>query len=92
MKVRTVYYNMEPYGDEKKTSSTVVTSEVFDTVETIAMRLVKVFTSTDKAVEFVPEGPRRMSRAQTRRLSTPTTSSTARTMDSMSSTRLSRMG
>jgi hypothetical protein len=51
------YYNMEPYGDEKKTQSSVVTSEVFDTVETIATRLVKVFTSTDKAVEFVPEGP-----------------------------------
>jgi hypothetical protein len=51
------YYNMEPYGDEKKTGSSVVTSEVFDTVETIATRLVKVFTSTDKAVEFVPEGP-----------------------------------
>jgi hypothetical protein len=44
---------MQPYGDEKKTSSSVVTSEVFDTVETIATRLVKVFTSTDKAVEFV---------------------------------------
>jgi hypothetical protein len=51
------YYNMEPYGDETKTGSKVVTSEVFDTVETIATRLVKVFTSTDKAVEFVPEGP-----------------------------------
>jgi hypothetical protein len=25
------YYNMEPYGDEKKTGSSVVTSEVFDT-------------------------------------------------------------
>jgi hypothetical protein len=51
------FYNMEPYGNEKKTQSPVVTSEVFDTVETIATRLVKVFTSTDKAVEFVPEGP-----------------------------------
>jgi hypothetical protein len=51
------FYNMEPYGNETKTGSKVVTSEVFDTVETIATRLVKVFTSTDKAVEFVPEGP-----------------------------------
>lgn len=51
------YYNMQLYGDETKTGSKVVTSEVFDTVETLATRMVKVFTSTDKAVEFVPEGP-----------------------------------
>jgi hypothetical protein len=36
------YYNMEPYGDETRRGSKVVTSEVFD---------------TDKSVEFVPEGP-----------------------------------
>jgi hypothetical protein len=40
------YYNMLPYGDEKPTGSKVVTSEVFDAVETMVTRLVKVFTST----------------------------------------------
>lgn len=50
-------YNGELYGTEVEGRSQVVTTEVFDTVEWILPSLLKVFTASDKAVEFEPERP-----------------------------------
>jgi hypothetical protein len=50
-------YNGELYGDEVVGQSSVLTSEVFDTVEWILPSLLRIFTASDKAVEFAPETP-----------------------------------
>ena len=51
------YYNGELLGNEVEGRSQVTTTEVFDTVEWILPSLLKVFTASDKAVEFEPERP-----------------------------------
>jgi hypothetical protein len=51
------YYNSKVYGNEVEGRSQVVSSEVFSTVEWLLPDLLKVFTSSDKAVEFTPERP-----------------------------------
>jgi hypothetical protein len=43
-----------PYGTEEDGWSSIVTSDVQDTVEWILPALLKIFTSTDKAVTFDP--------------------------------------
>ena len=48
------YYLGNPYGDEVDGRSQVVTSEVADTIEWILPDLLRVFTTTDEAVEFQP--------------------------------------
>lgn len=50
------YYG-EPYGDEAEGRSSVVLTEVRDTVEGIMPSLVKVFLSNDRIVTFEPVGP-----------------------------------
>ena len=47
------YYRM-PYGTEDENWSTIVASDVSDTVEWILPALLKTFSSTDKAVSFEP--------------------------------------
>src|SRR6478735_759083 len=47
------YYRM-PYGTEVDGWSSIVTSDVQDTVEWILPALLKIFTSTDQAVSFDP--------------------------------------
>ena len=47
-------YHRMPYGNESEGESQVVASDVQDTVEWILPALLKVFTSTDKAVSFEP--------------------------------------
>lgn len=47
-------YHRMPYGNETEGESQVVASDVQDTVEWILPALLKVFTSTDKAVSFEP--------------------------------------
>jgi hypothetical protein len=47
------YFRM-PYGTEEDGWSQIVTSDVQDTVEWILPALLKIFTSTDKAVSFDP--------------------------------------
>ena len=47
-------YYREPYGTEEDGHSSIVTSEVQDTVEWILPSMLKIFTSTDKAVSFEP--------------------------------------
>lgn len=47
-------YYRKPYGNEEDGWSQIVTSDVQDTVEWILPSLLKIFTSTDKAVSFDP--------------------------------------
>lgn len=47
------YFRM-PYGNEEDGLSSIVTSEVQDTIEWILPDLLDIFTSTDKAVSFEP--------------------------------------
>ena len=47
-------YHQMPYGNEEDGMSQVVASDVSDTVEWVLPALLKVFTSTDKAVSFEP--------------------------------------
>ena len=47
-------YFREPYGTEDENWSTIVASDVSDTVEWILPALLKTFSSTDKAVSFEP--------------------------------------
>lgn len=51
------YYNREPRGDEVEGQSAVISSDVADTIDWALPDLIKIFTSSDKAVEFEPEGP-----------------------------------
>ena len=47
-------YYRQPYGNEEEGWSSIVTSEVQDTVEWILPELLDMFVSTDNAVEFEP--------------------------------------
>jgi hypothetical protein len=50
-------YLQEPYGNEVEGRSSVVSSDVQDTIEWIMPSLMRIFTSGESAVEFVPNGP-----------------------------------
>ena len=47
-------YHRMPYGNEVDGSSTIVASDIQDSVEWILPALLKTFTATDKAVSFEP--------------------------------------
>lgn len=51
------YYLGEPFGNEIKDRSQVVSTDVADTIEWILPGLVKIFTAGDEVVEFQPTGP-----------------------------------
>lgn len=51
------YYMGDPYGDEVKGRSQVITTEFRDTVESLLPQLVKIFLSSDQIVTFEPERP-----------------------------------
>ena len=50
-------YMGELYGDETENRSSVVSSDVSDTIEWIMPELMEIFTGGDKVVSFEPEGP-----------------------------------
>lgn len=50
-------YLGEPYGNEDKFRSKVVSSDIMDTVEGIMPHLLKMFASGDEVVRFEPQGP-----------------------------------
>ena len=50
------YYNQRPLGNEREGESQVVTSDVYDVVEGMLPTLLKIFTASDDAVEFQPDG------------------------------------
>lgn len=54
--VASQYYRGEPFGDEEEGRSTAMSMDVRDTVQSILPSLMKVFTSGEKVVEFVPHG------------------------------------
>ena len=48
------YYLGRPFGNEIEGRSSVVTTEVADTVEQIMPSMMRIFTGTDKVVRFAP--------------------------------------
>lgn len=50
------YYNSQPFGNEREGESQVVSSDVFDAVESMLPHLLKTFTASNDAVMFEPEG------------------------------------
>lgn len=50
-------YLKKPYGNEIEGRSSVVSSDVQDTVEWIMPSLMRIFTAGDSSVEFAPNGP-----------------------------------
>lgn len=50
------YYLGEPYGNEQRDRSQVVTREVMDTIEWIKPELMKLFASGGDTVRFEPQG------------------------------------
>lgn len=57
-------YFRQPYGTEEDGWSTVVTSDVQDTVEWMLPDLLDIFTSSDEAVQFTPQQAKDMDGAQ----------------------------
>ena len=53
----TQYYRGEPFGDEEEGRSQVVSMDVRDTVQAIMPSLMRIFHSTERTVEYVPQGP-----------------------------------
>lgn len=49
------FYQAKPYGNEIEGRSTVVSTDVRDTIEWIMPQLVRIFTSGEDVVEFQPE-------------------------------------
>ena len=50
-------YLGEVYGDEIEGRSSVVSTDVMDTIEWIMPQLMRIFASGDNVVEFEPVGP-----------------------------------
>jgi len=51
------YYLGEPFGNEQDGRSTVVSTDVADTIEWILPQLIRIFASGDETVSFEPTGP-----------------------------------
>ena len=51
------YYNREGYGNEVEGRSTIVTGEVAEAIDGALPALLRVFTQSDEAVRFEPNGP-----------------------------------
>ena len=53
----TEYYRGQPFGDEEDGRSQVVSMDVRDTVQAILPSLMRIFNSTERTVEFMPQQP-----------------------------------
>lgn len=51
------YYYGRPFGNEVEGESQVVSTDVADTIEGILPSILRIFTSSDDAVRFDPNGP-----------------------------------
>jgi len=51
------YYLAKPFGNEEEGRSKVVLTEVRDTVLAMLPSLLRIFTSSDKVIEFIPQQP-----------------------------------
>jgi len=58
------FYMGEPFGNEVDGRSSVVSTEVADTVEAIMPNLMRVFTANDKYVRFSPRTAEDVERAE----------------------------
>lgn len=58
------YYKGEPFGNEAEGRSQVVSTDVRDVVQGIMPSLMRVFFSSEKVVEFVPQGPEDVASAE----------------------------
>lgn len=52
------YFLGQPYGNESEGRSQVVSRDVAETILWIMPSLLRIFTQSDKAVEFEPQGPK----------------------------------
>lgn len=53
----TEYYRGDPFGNEEDGRSQVVSMDVRDTVQAIMPSLMRIFHSTERTVEYAPQGP-----------------------------------
>ena len=53
----TEYYQGKPFGNEEDGRSQVVSMDVRDTVQAIMPSLMRIFNSTERTVEYAPQGP-----------------------------------
>ena len=60
----TKYYKGAPFGDEEEGRSQVVSRDVHDTVNSILPSLMRIFFGPEKVVEFIPQGPEDVARAE----------------------------
>lgn len=51
------YYLADPFGNEEDGRSQVILTEVRDTILAMIPSLLRIFTSTDQVLEFIPKGP-----------------------------------
>lgn len=58
------YYLGKPLGNEIEGRSSVVSRDVFDTVEWIKPQIAEIFCSGDEVVKFIPRGPEDMQGAE----------------------------
>lgn len=58
------YYYGRPFGNEIEGRSSVITTDVADTIESVLPSLLKMFTAGDEVVEFEAVGPEDESEAQ----------------------------
>ena len=58
------YYLGDPYGNEREGYSSVVTREVYQTVENIKADVAELFIADDETVRFEPTGPEDLDAAQ----------------------------
>src|SRR5882762_2736145 len=56
-KIELDYYNGRPFGNEVEGESQVISTDVADTIEGILPSLLRIFTASDDAVRFDPNGP-----------------------------------
>ena len=50
------YYLADPFGNEEDGRSQVILTEVRDTILAMVPSLLRIFTSTDQVLEFIPKG------------------------------------
>jgi hypothetical protein len=50
------YYLADPFGNEEDGRSQVILTEVRDTILSMVPSLLRIFTSTDQVLEFIPKG------------------------------------
>ncbi len=51
------YYHGDPFGNEQEDRSTVVSTDVQDTIESVMPEMMEIFAGGDKIVTFKPGGP-----------------------------------